>query len=309
MEISGVLITMKRRFFLAIFLLPLSLVFQMASAATTGVSSNWAGYVASGGTFTAVGGNWIVPQAVISNANLSADATWVGIGGVSGKDLIQAGTQDIIQNGTPTYTAWYELLPASLVQIPLAVHPNDGITVSIAQQSNNEWQISFSDTTTGQSYQTSVSYVSSLSSAEWIEEMPSDQRGLVSLDNFGTVSFSNCFDVQNGSRVSINGLDAQPMTMIEGNGQALATPSALGTDGASFTITRTAVAASTPAVARTGRWSRTGVGVQGYTPSSHVLVPQNKESFSSGRFRYLFGNLGNSGRTMLNFFQKGRTLK
>jgi hypothetical protein len=198
MEISGVLITMKRRFFLAIFLLPLSLVFQMASAATTGVSSNWAGYVASGGTFTAVGGNWIVPQAVISNANLSADATWVGIGGVSGKDLIQAGTQDIIQNGTPTYTAWYELLPASLVQIPLAVHPNDGITVSIAQQSNNEWQISFSDTTTGQSYQTSVSYVSSLSSAEWIEEMPSDQRGLVSLDNFGTVSFSNCFDVQNG---------------------------------------------------------------------------------------------------------------
>ena len=294
---------MRKRLFLAILIFPIFISFQTASAASVGVSSNWAGYVTTSGPFTAVGGSWAVPQATGSNANLSADATWVGIGGVSGTDLIQAGTQDIIQNGTPTYTAWYELLPASSVQIPLAVHPNDGITVSIAQQSNNEWQISFSDTTTGQSYQTSVSYVSSLSSAEWIEEMPSDQRGLVSLDNFGTVSFTGGFAVQNGSQVSISGSGAQSTTMITENNQALATPSSLGADGASFTVTRSTAAAPTPIVARTGRWSRTSVGVQGYVPLPHQSPSQNtgRFFFSKG---HRFGNFQNTERIPLGFFRK-----
>jgi hypothetical protein len=294
---------MKKRFVLAVLIFPLFISFQVASAAGIGVSSNWAGYVASTGTFTSVGGSWIVPQAVGSNANLSADATWVGIGGVSSTDLIQAGTQDIIQNGTSTYTAWYELLPASSVQVPLAVHPNDGITVSITQQSNGQWQISFSDTTTGQSYQTSVSYASSLSSAEWIEEMPSDQRGLVPLDNFGIVSFTDGLTTQNGSQVSISESGAQPMTMITRNDQALATPSSLGADGASFTVTRTAAAASTSTAVRTGRWSRTGVGVQGYIPIPRPSSPQNTGGFLSPKGRW-FGNFQNTERIPLGFFRK-----
>jgi hypothetical protein len=294
---------MKKRFVLAVLIFPLFISFQVASAAGIGVSSNWAGYVAASGTFTSVGGSWIVPQAVDSNTNLSADATWVGIGGVSGTDLIQAGTQDIIQNGTSTYTAWYELLPASSVQVPLAVHPNDGITVSITQQSNGQWQISFSDITTGQSYQTSVSYASSLSSAEWIEEMPSDQRGLVTLDNFGTVSFTDGFTTQNGSQVSISGSGAQPMTMITRNDQALATPSSLGADGASFTVTRTAAAASTATAVRTGRWSRTGVGVQGYIPIPRSSSSQNTGGFLSSKGRW-FGNFQNTERIPLGFFRK-----
>jgi hypothetical protein len=235
-----------------------------------------------------------------SNANLSADATWVGIGGVSNNDLIQAGTQDIIQNGTSTYIAWYELLPASSVQVPLAVHPNDAVTVSIVQQSSAQWQISFSDITTRQSYQTSVSYASSLSSAEWIEEMPSDQRELVSLDNFGTVSFSNGFAVQNGSQLSISGSGAQPMTMITENNQALAIPSSLGLDGESFTVTRTSAAASTPAVARVGRWSRTGVGIQGYVPSPHPSSSQNVGKFLPQRSY----TIRSEGRTPFEFFRK-----
>jgi hypothetical protein len=214
----GVLIKVKKQLILAILIFPIFLSFQTASAASVGVSSNWAGYVASGGTFTGVGASWVVPDATGATASLSADATWVGIGGLSSNDLIQAGTQDIIQNGTSTYEAWYELLPASSVQVPLSIHPTDGITVSIVQQPNNQWQILFSDTTTGQSYQASVSYASSLSSAEWIQEMPSDQRGFVPLDNFGTVSFSNGFATQNGSYVSMGGSGAQPVTMIADNG-------------------------------------------------------------------------------------------
>lgn len=82
-------------------------------------SSNWAGYVASVGTFTSVGAGWTVPRVVGGNGSLSADATWVGIGGLSSNDLIQVGTQAIVQNGTTTYEPWYELLPASAESAPV----------------------------------------------------------------------------------------------------------------------------------------------------------------------------------------------
>lgn len=293
---------MRKQFTLAILIIPLFLSLQTAGAATLiDTSSNWSGYSATTGSFTAVGGSWSVPQATgASAAALSADATWVGIGGVSGKDLIQAGTQNIVQNGTTTYEAWYELLPASPVQVPLAVHPGDAVTVSIAQQTDGQWQISFNDATTGQSYQTSVTYASSLSSAEWIEEMPSDQRGPVPLDNFGSVSFSGGFAVQNGARVSISGSGAASVTMTMTGGQVLAAPSALGADGASFTVTRTAATySSSPATttARTGRWSRTGIDVQGYVP-----LPRSSQSFSSSSFhsRRAISSQGNRG-----FFSEG----
>jgi hypothetical protein len=294
---------MNRRIIVSLLALPLLLMsLPTANAATSAdVSSNWAGYVASAGTFTSVGGSWAIPQAAGTNSSdFSADATWVGIGGVSGTDLIQAGTQDIIQNGTSTYTAWYELLPASSIQIPLVVHPGDAMTVSVAQQTNGQWQISFSDATTGQNYQTSVSYSSSLSSAEWIEEMPSDERGFAPLDDFGTVSFTNGFSVENGSEISISGSGADAMTMTTENGQTLAVPSPLGSDGASFTVTRTDTSSSSvPPATRTGRWSRTGTGIQGYTPRPRPSQTQaTGRGFSIERFRYLFGNFSNGMRGM-----------
>jgi hypothetical protein len=290
------------------------------SPATAGTSLNWSGYTATGGTFTSVGATWAVPASTApagtSNA-LSADATWVGIGGVSTKDLIQAGTQTVFQDGqsgTPSYEAWYEMLPDSSEYIPLTIHPGDLMTVSIAEQSGGTWEISFTDHTTGQSYSTSVSYQSSLSSAEWIEEMPSDQRSFVALDNFGTASFTNAFSIENGVQVTMEGANAQPLTMINGANQALATPSPLGADGASFAVTRTGNIATTATVtpgsgnARSaGRWSRTGVGVQGYTAPTRTfrsaaasgtassetsgIVPATANiGYGAGYGRFSFGN-------------------
>lgn len=241
-------------------------------------SLNWAGYDAAGGTFTAVGASWNIPPSA-AQGSLSADATWVGVGGVTSRDLIQAGTQTVFQNGTTSYEAWYELLPATSIQVPLAVHPGDAVTISISEGPNNEWQISFADATTGQNYAASVSYQSSLSSAEWVEEMPSAQRGFVALDNFGSVLFTNAYAVENGNRVTVGEADADPMTMINGAGQALATPSSLGADGASFTVARTSVpsTSSTSIGRQAGRWSRDGVGVQGFAP-----MPRAATSFWRG---------------------------
>jgi hypothetical protein len=295
------------------------------SPAGAGSSLNWSGYETTGGTYTSVGANWIVPNSTAPAGatvnELSADATWVGIGGVSSRDLIQAGTQTVFQNGSPSYQAWYETLPADSEQVPLTIHPGDAMTVSLVEQSNGIWIISFSDATTGQSYNTTVSYQSSLSSAEWIEEMPSTAHGFVALDNFGTAAFTNGFTIENGAQLTLANADAQPLTMITSADQALATPSSLGADGASFSVTRTSVAASTAALAPTivvgrgGRWTRTGVGVQGYTAPTRTVtvrsstvgsggVSGNENGF--GYFRFGFGNFNVFFRTFENNFREGR---
>ena len=61
--------------------------------------------------------------------------------------------------------------------MPLRVHAGDSITVSITEQSPDQWLIDFSNNTTGQTYQQTQQYTSSHSSAEWVEEAPSGGRG------------------------------------------------------------------------------------------------------------------------------------
>jgi peptidase A4-like protein len=207
------------------------------------VSQNWSGYAATGGTYTAVSGTWTVPQ-FAPDSPAGADATWVGIGGVHTRDLIQAGTQQTVSgSGSTQYQAWVETLPQASHPVPLSVNPGDSISISITQspQAQDQWQVSFTNNTSGQTYQVTEHYSSSMSSAEWIEEAPSAARGRqLPLDNFGSVSFSQGSTVKDGQSVSIADSGAQPITMVaRANGtRQVARPSSLGTDGASFTVTQ-----------------------------------------------------------------------
>src|SRR5579884_3471735 len=67
-------------------------------------SLNWAGYLANSGGYTAVSSSWVVPSATGTGSSQSADATWVGIGGVSTNDLIQAGTENTVESNGQVYT-------------------------------------------------------------------------------------------------------------------------------------------------------------------------------------------------------------
>src|SRR5205823_10341559 len=137
---------------------------------------NWSGYAATGGTYTAVSGSWSVPQ-FSPDGPAGIDAAWVGIGGVRSRDLIQAGTQQTVSgSGRTQYEAWIEMLPRSSRPVPLQVHPGDSITVSINEESTDQWLIHFTNNTTGQTYDTTQTYTSSHSSAEWVEEAPSAGR-------------------------------------------------------------------------------------------------------------------------------------
>lgn len=216
-------------------------------------SANWAGYIANTSTniggYTAISGSWVVPTATTSGATVTADATWIGIGGVKEtNDLIQVGTEDTVTSKGDTPMAFFELLPGSARTITaLKVAPGDTISASLAETAPGAWKISIADTTTGQAYTTMRSYFSSQSTAEWIEEEPSSSLNgpLIPLDTFTPVSFTNgsvtTVTADNTtSTLTIATSNAQPVTLVQkrdGTYYPIITPSILGSDGQSFTVT------------------------------------------------------------------------
>jgi ketosteroid isomerase-like protein len=206
---------------------------------TAETSRNWAGYAAAG-TFTSVTGTWTVPDLPLDGSN-GASATWVGIGGLRSRDLIQAGTQESSSgSGRVEYEAWIEMLPDVARPVPLVVQPGDSITITITQQEPGTWLLSFKNNTTGQTYERTAQYNSTLSSAEWIEEAPSvGRRGVLPIDQFGSITFSSASAVDNGQSVSVRDAGARPITLIDNQRRPLAVPSELSDDGSSFTVTRT----------------------------------------------------------------------
>ncbi|MDB4939889.1 MAG: hypothetical protein JWO40_314 [Candidatus Doudnabacteria bacterium] len=202
-------------------------------------SLNWAGYVAQAGKFTSVQGTWIVPK-VGKSKKVKTDAAWVGIGGVDSNDLIQAGTMAITGMGATRYSVWYELLPNYSKVLPLPVKAGDSISASIQQIASTKWKIYLVNNSSGQSYTKVVSYKSLVSSAEWVEEMPSDgSYDLMPLDNFKTVTFSNGFVIKDGKKASILESGAKSVQMVDKNGKALAVPTILNPQGSGFNVDRT----------------------------------------------------------------------
>lgn len=221
-------------------------------------SHNWSGYAATSGTYTAVSGTWTVPQPYATNSTGGVGATWVGIGGVTGQDLIQAGTQDVTVGNQHQFQSWFETLPEASKQVPLPVAPGDSISVEITESApgSGVWSIDMTNNTSGQSYQTTVHYTSSESSAEWIEEAPAAQSGnattIAPLDAFGSVSFSGATATENGQTVDLARAGAREITLLNSASQPLAVPSIVGSDGSSFTVTRTSAVATTTPVGRAG---------------------------------------------------------
>jgi hypothetical protein len=225
-----------------------------SAAISSDTSTNWSGYAATGGTFTSVTGTWTVPT--VATTTSGADATWVGIGGINSTDLIQAGTEATVSGGEVAYNAWIEMLPAASRPISLSVTPGDSVTVSITQKGTLDWLIELKNNTTGGRYSTTVQYRSSRTSAEWVQEAPSVGRGVVPLDDFGTLKITGASAVRDGASFDLNALSAKAITMINSARQALAVPSVIGADGASFTVTRTQNQSTSGGVPGTGRRRR-----------------------------------------------------
>jgi hypothetical protein len=263
-----------------------------ASELSSDITSNWAGYAASSGTYSGVSGSWTVPS-VSSSGSTSADATWIGIGGVSTDDLIQVGTQDVVTaSGQNETSAFYELLPDSSITIPdVTISAGDSVSASLVNNGSDQWTIILKDSTNGQSYSTTVNYASSENSAEWIEEDPSDGESQIPLDDFGTVSFTNGSSIDNGTSASISASGASAVTMDNESEQSLASVSTLANNGSEFSLTRTSAStvASIPQFNTDPRgWVRHGSPFAHYSSSGYETENYRSGIGESGRNYYSF---------------------
>jgi hypothetical protein len=174
------------------------------------LTANWAGYAVAnfqtGQKYTAARAAWTVAPITfgqtLSDGSDEYAASWVGIGGYctnlqcTGADnsLIQLGTaSEVTEDGTATYSAWYEMLPQLPGTIPLTIHAGDEITASLecAGSCNGKkqaWKLHMTNLTTNESWSKTFAYASSLLSVEWIEEAPV-LSGVLPLADFDIAHF------------------------------------------------------------------------------------------------------------------------
>jgi hypothetical protein len=186
------------------------------------VGTNWAGYVycpvysgsscdtpGASESIKGVRASWNVPYVVNTSSGLEAEATWVGIGGFSTDDLIQAGVDAIPLSGTTSYSVWWEMLPAASTTVTLSpvstVSPGDQIFVQIqyfgTSGGDQEWNFQIVDNTTSSSWSATEicgagCTESSFSTADWIEESPEVFGEIVQLPAFGAVEMKGASYVE-----------------------------------------------------------------------------------------------------------------
>ncbi|MDB5255283.1 MAG: hypothetical protein JWL92_659 [Candidatus Nomurabacteria bacterium] len=222
----------------------IAMLFASPAFAATDTSSNWGGYVVQNGAYTGVSGTFVMPELSYSSS-LASNATWVGIGGRTTSDLIQAGVYEIADANGATYQAWYEMLPDDSVPVDLPVHPRDSVSVAILETSTDVWNIVITNNTTKQQFAKTVQYHSLHSSAEWIQERPQVNGTLPPLSGFTPVKFTNAYAVENGQRLTLNQMNPISISLLDTQPNiALAVPSIVGSDNTSFTVFRTSAVAS-----------------------------------------------------------------
>ena len=183
------------------------------TAVTPEISSNWSGYAAisadpqTPAEFTDVTATWKVPKSTCTVNRVSSAAFWVGLGGYdpASNSLEQLGTGADCDGATkmPTYYAWWELVPAASVRIPLTIKAGDMISAAVLV-TGQKLSFSLKNLTRHTRFSKVLTAMQDLdtASAEWIAEAPSDcspsgRCRPVPLTNFGTVTFSGIAAIGN----------------------------------------------------------------------------------------------------------------
>lgn len=228
-------------------------------------SNNWSGYNVSilGGVqpIKSVSAQWIVPTASAHQRNQDEySAMWIGIGGgcidsgcvAADATLIQVGTeQDVSANGTTSYSAWWETIPAPSVTA-FSVNPGDQMYASITEGTVPEtWNIVLQDRSNGQSFTGLVNsepmpYSSDYSTGEFILETPvvtsSSGAAIGTMPNLAGPAFD--LATVNGANPGLTTSDA--IQLVDANGNVEATPSAPDSDTDGFAVCTWASSCSTP---------------------------------------------------------------
>ncbi len=153
----------------------------------------WSGYMVESSGFNYVNGDWAVP--CYSGTNNSQRALeWVGLGGVNGTNLWQAGTESDHAEG---YRFWWEYLPgANIIYAGPSVSCNNSVNVEMDYNYSVSgmaylWMYNYSN---GQYWSATKSFVPGNNTAEWIVERTScDTNKNYALAPINTVSWSEAY--------------------------------------------------------------------------------------------------------------------
>lgn len=197
-----------------------------------GTSANWAGYAATGTTFTSVSASWTQPEAHCT-AEDTYSSFWVGLDGDGSRSVEQNGSSADCVGGTPQYYAWFEMYPAFPVMYRDPVAPGDHFTASVTATTTGRFTLTITDETRHWSHvQHKTLSGAKLASAEVIAEAPSTQSGPLPLTDFATVGFTGA--MANGKPIGEFG--PENITMAGRDGTVLASTSPLA-DGNAFSVT------------------------------------------------------------------------
>jgi hypothetical protein len=198
----------------------------------TVTGTGWAGYTATGSTYTSVTTTFNQPAVKCSSGD-TYSSFWAGLDGYSSDTVEQVGTEADCEGKTAEYYAWYELYPAYPVTLSATVKPGDAITVTVAFSGTDTFTFTVKNATEGWT-ETAKKTASGTarSSAEIIVESP---ESTLPLADFGSVAFSGCK------------VDGEPL----GSFDPIATDSpgltvSPITDGTEFTVTWSEAAAAAP---------------------------------------------------------------
>jgi len=213
----------------------------------TVTTENWSGYAVTGSDFTKAEGSWIVP-AVTCTSGTEYAVFWVGIDGYSSKTVEQTGTEAVCSGTTATYSAWYEFCCTEpIITIPsITVQPGDKMTASIVYSSTTgKFTVKITDERTGATFSKSAKVAGAKrSSAEWIAEAPSSGI-ILPLADYGTVLFGKdntsiagtCNATDSTTSGHIGAFSTIEEITMEKNSIMESIPSALSSDGTSFSVT------------------------------------------------------------------------
>jgi hypothetical protein len=195
-------------------------------------SDNWAGYAATGGTYTSVSSSWVQPS-VTCGSETTYSSFWVGLDGYGTSSVEQTGTEADCSGGSATYSAWYEMYPANPVTYSDAVTPGDSFTATVTTDGDGDFTLTLTDNTADWTEtQNETGSSATGGSAEVIAEAPYND-GVLPLADFGTVDFTD--STVDGSAISDSSPDQ--INLVSDGGTTEATTSDLDSSGEGFSVT------------------------------------------------------------------------
>jgi hypothetical protein len=164
---------------------------------------------------------------------------WVGIDGYSSGTVEQDGTLAQCSGGVASYYTWWEMYPSNSVQVVgTSVQPGDKITSSVVRSGTTYTLRVVDSTNPANSFSLNETCGSCAnSSAEWIAERPSGQSGPFPLPDYGKISFNKDKATSNTTSGSISQFPYDAITMVNSQGQTLASVGSLKKHGTKFVDT------------------------------------------------------------------------